>query len=57
MSSKSQGRTALEAWLVLTIMVAASAWYASNQLLYSLYFVYQLARFLFPGVVPAVDPA
>ncbi len=56
MSSKSQSRVTLEAWLVLAVMVAATVWYASNQLLYSLYFVYQLAHLLLPGVVPAVGP-
>jgi hypothetical protein len=54
MSSKSQNRTAMEAWLVLMCMVLATLWYASNQLLYSLYFLYQIARIALPGIVPAV---
>jgi hypothetical protein len=56
MSSKSQSRTAMEAWLVLMCMVLATLWYASNQLLYSLYFLYQIARIALPGIVPAVGP-
>jgi len=54
MSSKSRSRVTGEAWLVLISMILVTLWYASNQLLYSLYFTYQIARGLFPGIVPDV---
>ena len=52
MSSKSQSRASVEAWVLLGAMTLATVWYAWNQLLYSLYFVYQVARSLFPAIVP-----
>lgn len=42
------------AWLMVGISIIALAWYAHNQLLYSLYFFYQVASFLFPGLLPPV---
>jgi hypothetical protein len=56
MSSKSRTSFMGEAWAVLICMILVTLWYAGNQLLYSLYFVYQIARILLPGVVPAVGP-
>jgi hypothetical protein len=55
MSSKSRTRASAEAWLVLTIMLLATLWYASHQLYNSLYFAYQVARLIFPGLVPDVS--
>jgi hypothetical protein len=37
-------------------MILVTLWYAGNQFLFSLYFVYQIGRILLPGVVPAVGP-
>jgi hypothetical protein len=54
MWSKSRARIRREGWLVLAFMVVATLWYASNQLLYSLYFIYQLVRLLLPGIVPDI---
>jgi hypothetical protein len=54
MSSKSRTSLGPEAWAVLMCMILATLWYASNQLLYSLYFVYQIARIVLPGIVPDV---
>lgn len=51
---KSRNRVTGEAWLVLFGMILATLWYASNQLLYSLYFAYQIVRALFPGIVPDI---
>jgi hypothetical protein len=52
MSSKSRTRATAEAWLVLAVMLLATLWYASNQLYNSLYFSYQIARAILPGIVP-----
>jgi hypothetical protein len=54
MSSKSSNSLRAQAWVVLICMVLVTLWYASSQLLYSLYFAYQLARLLFPGIMPDV---
>ena len=34
---------------------AAALWYAHNQLLYSLYFFYQVAAYFWPGVFPPLQ--
>lgn len=54
MSSKSRISASAEAWIVLTVMMLATLWYASNQLYNSLYFSYQIARSLLPAIVPNV---
>ena len=54
MSSKSRTRASIEAWVVLMLMSLATLWYASNQLYNSLYFSYQIARAILPGIVPSV---
>ncbi len=43
-----------EAALVLVACAAFTAWYAKGQLLYTLYFGYQLARVIFPQWLPPV---
>jgi hypothetical protein len=54
MSSNRRTRSALEAWFVFVVMLLTTWWYASHQLVNSLYFSYQLARAVFPGLVPNV---
>ena len=54
MSSKSRTSSSTEAWIILLVMTLASLWYASNQLYNSLYFSYQVARAVLPGLVPNV---
>ncbi len=46
----------VEAFLVLLLSLAAFLWYAKPQLIYSLYFFYQLARYFLPGVIPDLRP-
>ena len=43
-----------EAIVVLVASAALTLWYAKGQLLFTLYFGYQLARFWFPQWLPAV---
>jgi len=57
MSSISLRVRKIEVWLVIVFSVVTMLIYARNQLLYSLYFFYQLGRFFFPGVIPEVDPS
>lgn len=52
MLSSNRIRSKGEAWAILVCMTIATLWYAGNQLLYSLYFVYRVARILLPGIVP-----
>lgn len=56
----SSGRSRLseraEALLVLILSLAAFAWYAKPQLIYSLYFFYQLGRYFFPDMLPNLRP-
>ena len=47
-------RLRIESWLVIVACVGFTAWYAKGQLLYSLYFGYQILRYLFPQWVPQV---
>ena len=46
----------VEAFLVLLLSLAAFVWYAKPQLIYSLYFFYQLGRYFFPGAIPDLGP-
>ncbi len=39
-------------WMMLAASVALGVWYAKNQLLFSLHFLYQIARAFFPTMVP-----
>ena len=54
MSSKTDLSRRVEAGLVLGACAAFTLWYAKGQLLYTLYFSYQLARLLFPQWLPSV---
>ncbi len=54
MSSTPLRRTPAEAWLVMLAFFAFTLWYAKNQLLFSLYFGYQIVQFLFPHWLPRV---
>ena len=42
----------LEHWVVLAASLVLVVWYANPQLIYSLRFAYEVARFLFPGLIP-----
>lgn len=55
MSSTMDRRRRIEHWIVIVASVACTAWYAKGQLLFTLYFGYQLARFWFPQWLPAVS--
>ena len=55
MSSKMDPKRRVEAGLVLAACVGFTLWYAKGQLLYTLYFGYQLARVLFPQWLPPVS--
>jgi hypothetical protein len=57
MSLSKQTIQKIEVWLIIIFSVVTISIYARNQLLYSLYFFYQLGRFFFPGVVPEIDPS
>jgi len=46
----------VEAILVLLLSLAAFLWYAKPQLIYSLYFFYQISRYFFPDVIPNLRP-
>jgi hypothetical protein len=37
---------------MLVASLALGVWYANNQLLFSLYFLYQVGRTFFPALVP-----
>ena len=37
---------------MLVFILGMMAWYANPQILYSLHFVYEVARLLLPGVIP-----
>jgi len=52
MSSTNRGRAHAEAWVMLVFILGMTAWYANPQILYSLHFVYEVARLLLPGVIP-----
>lgn len=54
MSSRPDRKASVEAWLVVLGFAACMVWYASGQLLRSLYFAYQLAQYLFPQWLPAI---
>lgn len=54
MSSKMDPNRQVEAGLVLAVCAACTLWYAKGQLLYTLYFAYQIARVLFPQWLPPV---
>lgn len=54
MSSLTSRQQALGAWLLTAGMVLMGIWYAHNQLLYSLYFFYQVASYFYPGLFPPV---
>lgn len=43
-----------EVWIVMAGVLIIGAWYAHNQFLYSLYFFYQVATYIWPGVFPPV---
>jgi hypothetical protein len=43
-------------WIWLILMVAATAWYAWPQLLYSLIPVYEIMRFFFPDLAGGLQP-
>ncbi len=55
MSSTTDPRQRFEAWIVLVASVAFPLWYAKGQLLFTLYFGYQLARVWFPQLFPSVN--
>lgn len=57
MSLSKQTVQKIEVWLVLVFSVVTLLIYARHQLLYSLYFFYQLGRFFLPGVIPEIDPS
>ena len=57
MSSSKGTVQKIEVWLVIVFSVVTMLIYARHQLLYSLYFFYQLGRFFFPGIVPEIDPS
>lgn len=42
----------LEHWVVLAASLVMVVWYANPQIVYTLRFAYELARFLFPGLIP-----
>jgi len=46
----------VEAFLVLLLSLVAFLWYAKPQLIYSLYFFYQISRYFFPGAIPDLRP-
>lgn len=50
MSSPRVTRRQVGASLVVAASLLALAWYAQAQLIYSLAFVYQVARAIFPGL-------
>lgn len=50
MSSRSHSYW--EHGVVLLLAFGLALWYARPQAIYSLYFLYQLGRFLAPGIVP-----
>lgn len=52
MSSNVTTETSWVVWLILASSLGLFVWYSSNQLLYSLYFLYQLLRALFPAYLP-----
>lgn len=54
MSSTMDRRIRFESWLVILACVGFTIWYARGQLLYSLYFGYQVVRFFFPQWIPPV---
>ena len=56
MSSSEPKLGLLESWLILAVCLAMTTWYAIPQLLYSLAPIYQIARALFPGIIPEVNP-
>ena len=57
MSSNSLRTQKIEVGLVIVFSVVTLLIYARYQILYSLYFFYQLGRFFFPGVIPEIDPS
>jgi hypothetical protein len=55
MSSRMNNRRRIDAGLVSLAFAAFTVWYAHGQLLYTLYFGYQLARYLFPHWLPSLS--
>ncbi len=43
-------------WVMILLMVLATAWYAWPQALYSLFPIYDLFRFLFPAWAESLRP-
>jgi hypothetical protein len=54
MSSTIDRGWEIESRLMVGGVLLAGLWYGSHQLLYSLYFFYQLASAFWPGVFPTV---
>ena len=50
MSSVQEARSRVGAALVVLASLLALAWYGQGQLIYSLAFLYQVARTIFPGL-------
>ena len=42
----------VEVYVLLLGMIAMTIWYARPQIFYSFFFVYDIARTLFPDIVP-----
>jgi hypothetical protein len=57
MSSKMDSTRRLEACLVLAASILCTLWYAKGQLLFTLYFGYQVLQFLIPQWFPQVGAA
>ena len=54
MSSNRASSAQLQAWLFLIVSLALTMWYGRQQILYSLSFVYDIAKLLFPEIVPGL---
>lgn len=52
MSSRIRTISRVEAAFLLVSMLAMTVWYAWPQIVYSLFIVYDIARTLFPDIVP-----